>query len=259
MTAKQARKKSMYTRRSVQAFWSGVLALLGWSRRSSAPLRRRSARLAARQAPVAPPRQPLTLSAAERAAVECAWRVNAPGSEVLAEGKLNLQITRRDARTLAGNGWLNDEVVNFYLQLLTESSPSRPSLHLFSSLFYARLACTAAGYDYPGVRRWTKKVDIFSRHLLLVPVNHHNSHWYASHALLRPWARTSHCSLRFCAGAWLPFGLWRDASSTMTQCLGGGQTTRIACAPCCFNTSRTSPGRVQDESRTRATPSWARG
>ena len=45
------------------------------------------------------------------------------------------------------------------------------------SFFWTRLACTPAGFDYKGVRRWTKHVDVFSHKLLLVPINHNNTHW----------------------------------------------------------------------------------
>jgi hypothetical protein len=45
------------------------------------------------------------------------------------------------------------------------------------SFFWTRLACTPAGFDYKGVRRWTKHVDIFSHKLLLIPINHNNTHW----------------------------------------------------------------------------------
>lgn len=75
--------------------------------------------------------------------------------------------------------------------------------HVFSSHFFEKLACGREGYDFAAVRRWTKAVvrararitpvsfrvcrhshshsiwpqDVFAYDLLLVPVNHDNSHW----------------------------------------------------------------------------------
>jgi sentrin-specific protease 1 len=86
--------------------------------------------------------------------------------------------------------------MNFYLQLVAarnaaahaaarmprapaapQAPPLPPRAHAFSSFFWTRLACTPAGYDYAAVRRWTKRVDVFSFDLLLVPINHGNAHW----------------------------------------------------------------------------------
>ncbi|MEQ2244833.1 Sentrin-specific protease 5, partial [Ilyodon furcidens] len=45
-------------------------------------------------------------------------------------------------------------------------------VHFFNSFFYKQLV--AKGYD--GVKRWTKKVDLFSKWLLLIPI-HLEIHW----------------------------------------------------------------------------------
>lgn len=44
---------------------------------------------------------------------------------------------------------------------------------MFTSFFYTRLK--EAGYQ--GVRSWTKKVDLFDKHALIIPVNE-DFHWY---------------------------------------------------------------------------------
>lgn len=46
-------------------------------------------------------------------------------------------------------------------------------VHAFTSFFFAKLK--TAGYD--GVRRWTKKVDLFACDVVIVPINMHNAHW----------------------------------------------------------------------------------
>ncbi|XP_042883405.1 sentrin-specific protease 1-like isoform X3 [Penaeus japonicus] len=96
-----------------------------------------------------------------------------PPGEVLVE-KFSIQITRKDIATLCGLNWLNDEVINFYMNLLVErgKNDNYPSVYAFNTFFYPKLVKTG----YSTVRRWTKKVDVFSMDLLLVPV-HLGMHW----------------------------------------------------------------------------------
>ncbi|XP_061592101.1 sentrin-specific protease 1 [Cololabis saira] len=96
--------------------------------------------------------------------------------EVLSEG-FGLSLTRKDLQTLSNLNWLNDEVINFYMNLLVERSkkPSLPSVNTFNTFFYPKLRSSG----YSAVRRWTKKMDIFAKDLLLVPV-HLGMHWCLS-------------------------------------------------------------------------------
>ncbi|KAI4824050.1 hypothetical protein KUCAC02_012593 [Chaenocephalus aceratus] len=96
--------------------------------------------------------------------------------EVLSEG-FGLSLTRKDLQTLSDLNWLNDEVINFYMNLLVERSkdPKLPSVNTFNTFFYPRLRSSG----YSAVRRWTKKTDIFSKDILLVPV-HLGVHWCLS-------------------------------------------------------------------------------
>uniref|UniRef100_A0AAY4C1B2 Ubiquitin-like protease family profile domain-containing protein n=1 Tax=Denticeps clupeoides TaxID=299321 RepID=A0AAY4C1B2_9TELE len=96
--------------------------------------------------------------------------------EVLSEG-FRLTITRKDLQTLSNLNWLNDEVINFYMNLLMERSkqPGLPSVYTFNTFFFPKLR--SAGYS--AVRRWTKKVDLFSHDIVLVPV-HLGVHWCLS-------------------------------------------------------------------------------
>lgn len=96
--------------------------------------------------------------------------------EVLSEG-FGLSLTRKDLQTLSNLNWLNDEVINFYMNLLVERSkdPSLPSVNTFNTFFFPKLR----GSGYSAVRRWTKKMDIFSGDILLVPV-HLGVHWCLS-------------------------------------------------------------------------------
>jgi sentrin-specific protease 1 len=89
--------------------------------------------------------------------------------------KFNISIKRDDVMTLAGLNWLNDEVINFYMNLIMERGKKEGSVcrvHVMSSFFYPKLC----DVGYSGVQRWTKKVDVFSVDLVLYPI-HLGTHW----------------------------------------------------------------------------------
>ncbi|KAJ2953957.1 hypothetical protein O0L34_g1594 [Tuta absoluta] len=100
-----------------------------------------------------------------------------PANQLLVE-KFNLRIHRRDLQTLAGLNWLNDEVINFYMNLLMQRSSERaelPRVYATNTFFYPKLMQSGQA----GLRRWTRKVDIFAHDLLIVPV-HLGVHWCLS-------------------------------------------------------------------------------
>nr|CAB3265968.1 sentrin-specific protease 1 [Phallusia mammillata] len=97
-----------------------------------------------------------------------------PPHQVLVEA-FNISITREHMATLSGLNWLNDEVINFYMELIVERSKvtdNLPSAHAMNTFFYPKLS----KQGYKSVRRWTKKVDIFSKSLVIFPV-HLGVHW----------------------------------------------------------------------------------
>ncbi|XP_058414380.1 sentrin-specific protease 1 isoform X1 [Diceros bicornis minor] len=98
---------------------------------------------------------------------------NGNQDEVLSEA-FRLTITRKDIQTLNHLNWLNDEIINFYMNMLMERSKEKglPSVHAFNTFFFTKLK--TAGYQ--AVKRWTKKVDVFSVDILLVPI-HLGVHW----------------------------------------------------------------------------------
>ena len=103
-----------------------------------------------------------------------------------------IPITVEDISTLSGLEWLNDKILDFYLQVEHRDSVYDDTIHIFplqmiewrsrTGRFCPVLAFTT--YFYPklkdgghaSVQRWTKKVDIFSYSLILVPV-HLGKHW----------------------------------------------------------------------------------
>jgi len=85
-----------------------------------------------------------------------------------------IQITVKDINTLKGLSWLNDEVINFYLQMIVtrSSQDNLPSVYACTTFFYPKLK----DGGHASVKRWTKKVDIFSHAIVLIPV-HLGMHW----------------------------------------------------------------------------------
>mmetsp|Transcript_25006 Transcript_25006/g.35018 ORF Transcript_25006/g.35018 Transcript_25006/m.35018 type:complete len:660 (+) Transcript_25006:108-2087(+) len=93
--------------------------------------------------------------------------------EVLAEG-FNLKVTRGDICRLQTPEWLNDEVINFYMNVLMDRNskePSLPKMFIFNTFFFSMLE---KGYER--VKKWTRKVDVFSLNYVIIPV-HLGVHW----------------------------------------------------------------------------------
>jgi len=94
----------------------------------------------------------------------------ASGNKVLVEA-YRIPISAKDLATLKGLNWLNDEVINFYMQMIAaRGDPYR--VHAFNTFFYSNIR----DKGYSSVKRWTKKVDIFAHDIVLVPV-HLGMHW----------------------------------------------------------------------------------
>ncbi|XP_054839245.1 sentrin-specific protease 2 isoform X2 [Eublepharis macularius] len=96
-----------------------------------------------------------------------------PEDEVLSSA-FKLKITRADIQTLRNQHWLNDVIINFYMNLLVDRNkrPGLPVLYAFSTFFYPKLH--SEGYNM--VKKWTKGVDLFQHDMILVPI-HIRVHW----------------------------------------------------------------------------------
>ncbi|XP_034489618.1 sentrin-specific protease [Drosophila innubila] len=102
--------------------------------------------------------------------------VHGPAQMVLVS-KFSLNITRNDIRTLIGSCWLNDEIINFYMNLITDRSQNKqgklPSVYAMNTFFIPRLLQNG----HSAVKRWTRKVDLFSKDIIPVPVHVGGVHW----------------------------------------------------------------------------------
>lgn len=118
-------------------------------------------------------------------------------------------ITGGDLRLLKPNCWLNDEIVNAYTELVSKRSQessqatsngeilangagpyavppkpgaSLPKVKIMNSFFYSKLVefdrrQRTSVYNYQRVRRWTRRFDVFSYDIMLIPINQQNLHW----------------------------------------------------------------------------------
>jgi len=93
-----------------------------------------------------------------------------PASDLVTSA-YNIDIRVADLMTLKGLNWLNDEVINFYLSMLIEKNSTEPA-YAFSTFFYTRIL--EGGHK--AVARWTRKVDLFSFSIVLIPI-HLTMHW----------------------------------------------------------------------------------
>uniref|UniRef100_A0AAF5D9B4 Ubiquitin-like protease family profile domain-containing protein n=1 Tax=Strongyloides stercoralis TaxID=6248 RepID=A0AAF5D9B4_STRER len=98
-------------------------------------------------------------------------------NDVLSEG-FSMSITKNDILHLNDQKWLNDNIINFYLELIMERSRNSikyPKVYAFNTFFYVNIVNPQRGYKM--VRRWTRKVDIFQMEYIFVPINKNNVHW----------------------------------------------------------------------------------
>lgn len=111
-------------------------------------------------------------------------------SKMMGIPQAKIDIKRRDLQCLRDGEWLNDEVINVWMDYVkdrnqrhNEESPGcMPTIYIMKTMFYSRM-CVIDGpggrqdtFDYPGVRRWTKKVDVFAHDMIFIPL-HQGLHW----------------------------------------------------------------------------------
>lgn len=87
-----------------------------------------------------------------------------------------MNITRKDINTLRDNTWINDQIINFYLNLIAERSKEAnhlPKVYVMNTFFVPRLQ----DKGYNAVSRWTRKVDIFAFDIILIPIHINQNHW----------------------------------------------------------------------------------
>ncbi len=99
------------------------------------------------------------------------------------EDQIGGNIYRKDIKTLKPGEWLNDEVINKYMELLKERDtllcskfPTRKASHFFNIHFLTLLG-TGDKYSFKNVEKWTENMNIFEMRRLYFPINITNKHW----------------------------------------------------------------------------------
>lgn len=69
-----------------------------------------------------------------------------------------------------------NKIINYYMELISDrsqkSKENYPAIHCFNTFF----CTTLLESGYAKLRRWTKRVDIFQKDMVLIPVNS-SLHW----------------------------------------------------------------------------------
>ncbi|VVB01534.1 unnamed protein product [Arabis nemorensis] len=127
----------------------------------------------------------LRLKEDERAQVKHAFSRRNRTNVLVSHKDSNLDIHGTNLRCLRPTTYLNDEVINLYLELLKERQTRDPQkylkCHFFNTFFYIKLVGNSGStYDYKAVRRWTTKrklgYDLTDCDIIFVPI-HGGDHW----------------------------------------------------------------------------------
>jgi sentrin-specific protease 1 len=131
-----------------------------------------------------PRRRPLTADELKRVDA----LLNCPDDRLVIDA-FSIEITTAKLSCLRGLSWLNDEVLNFYFELLNARAQSavlnlslpperRRRIWYLNTFFYAKLA-EGGVYRYANVKRWSKrqKVDTAALDKIIIPVHVHGNHW----------------------------------------------------------------------------------
>nr|GMD76614.1 ubiquitin-like-specific protease ESD4 [Ipomoea batatas] len=130
------------------------------------------------------PKEPfIPLTEKEEAEVASAFSHSNRGRVLVTHKNSNIDITGKVLQCLGPGKWLNDEVINVYLELLKEREKREPQkflkCHFFNTFFYKKLN-GSSGYNYQSVRRWTshRKLGycLFECDKIFVPI-HKEIHW----------------------------------------------------------------------------------
>jgi Ulp1 family protease len=91
------------------------------------------------------------------------------GTEVVVKN-FSMTISAKDFSRFSGRQWLNDEIINFYGAMIMERAAENqdlyPKIHVFTTYFYEKLQG-----GYAGVRRWSKKFDVFEKDFIIIPIH----------------------------------------------------------------------------------------
>ena len=105
--------------------------------------------------------------------MELSALLSGPADQEVLIHKYNIPMTRKKISCLKPKTWLNDEVINFYVEMMMQEGGS---IHSFNTFFMLKLYENES-YTFNNVAKWTKKVDIFRQKKVFIPINLVKSHW----------------------------------------------------------------------------------
>ncbi|OBA21812.1 cysteine proteinase, partial [Metschnikowia bicuspidata var. bicuspidata NRRL YB-4993] len=110
------------------------------------------------------------LSDSQLAIVESKWKARNTNERIVSD--FSIDITVKDIQTLKDSSWLNDNVIDFYLNLVAARSTG---IFCWTTHFFS----TLKSKGYQGVARWAKrkKVNLLEKDLVIVPINIMSTHW----------------------------------------------------------------------------------
>ena len=87
-----------------------------------------------------------------------------------------LTFNELDRNTLKPRTWVNDTVVDFWFRWIARNEPFHNDVLTLTSHFYSTLR-KKDGLQQVSQWMQSQKIDVFSKHLIMFPINIHNSHW----------------------------------------------------------------------------------
>lgn len=102
--------------------------------------------------------------------VQSYWGSRNPAGPVASAYSIDLTV--RDLSTLADGQWLNDNIIDFYLSMVTDQNKL---VYCWTTHFFS----TLKQKGYQGVARWAKrrKINLFEKDKVVVPINIMSTHW----------------------------------------------------------------------------------
>lgn len=109
------------------------------------------------------------LTASQQAQLDQIWRSH---SNSLVISNFQIEIMNNDLKTLQDGRWLNDNVIDYYLNLIMDSNTK---VYAWTTHFFTTLETKG----YQGVARWAKrrKLNVFEKDIIIIPINIMNTHW----------------------------------------------------------------------------------
>ena len=108
--------------------------------------------------------------------------INYTPDHITISSAFRLEVKGKNARTLASRAWLDDEIINFYMEMINDRARKKAekdpenAIKVWACNTFFFTTYTTQGYSK--VRRWTKrqKIDVFELDYMIIPV-HLSVHW----------------------------------------------------------------------------------